>query len=114
MAPAQDHAPVEFSPGAGTRGLAALSGQLIDGALDQRIAAEDDLDRAFQLSQAATQVKSETTEGLDVFLPLHAIIIYSIQIFKRQEKNDRLKEKCRSGIYGSTTGGKILTLFLTV
>src|SRR5271169_437448 len=100
--------------GARTRGLAALSGQLIDVALDQRIASEDDLDRAFQLSQEAPQVKSETTEGLDVFLLLHAIILYSIQIFKRQEKKDRLKEKYRSGIYRSTTGGKILPLFLTV
>ena len=70
--PAQDHAPVEFSPGADTRGLAALSDHLIDGAFDHRIASEDGLDRALQILQEAPQVLPEAAEGLEVFLALHA------------------------------------------
>ena len=106
---------MQLSPRACTGGFPTLSGHLINIAFDQGFASEDGLDGMLHLSEEAPQFLTEAAERPPVLSYLHANYIYSIQKqHMSRTKMIGLKKNVDQEVTESTTGGKILPLFLTV
>lgn len=102
---------MQLSPRTGAGGLPALPGHLIDRALDKRTTPEYGLNRSVQLHHEATQVLTQTTEGLSICFFLHVIDIITCRTTGVQRKMLGLGEIWMSGVYGGFAGGGFLTAF---